>query len=101
MKNASMWQILLIWTALMFFFAPKGPQQTQLSQEQQAAVSAAATPATPRLVAKPIQLANKDLKIVIAPDGSLVSGTVSKYHEDIVERSFTPEEIVKHRKESK
>lgn len=98
MNQSRLLNVLFLWSGffLILWMTSRNQGPAKLTPEQQAAVAAAATPAGPMLAAKPLELANEDLKVTLAPDGSLVRADVLQFQENLFELGFTPEDIVQH-----
>src|SRR5207244_1639775 len=97
MEKSKFWQIAFIWTLMFWLYLNfMKPGQTVLTPDQQAAVNAAASPTGKALTGDPAELTNPDLTVKIAPDGALITAKVHRFDEEILQRQFVPDEIVRH-----
>lgn len=94
--------IFVIWACMLFIlWRNQSSSPTVLTAEAQAAIDAAQKPAGAANTAAHIVLANEHLRVHVDADGSLVSGIVQRYDEEIVSRKLVPDEIVRHWQEKK
>jgi YidC/Oxa1 family membrane protein insertase len=96
--NNRFFNLMFLWSGffLILWMTSRNQGPAKLTPDQQAAVAAAATPAGQLLAAKPVELANPQLKAKIDPDGGLVGAQVVQFNEEIVGEGFTPEDIAQH-----